>query len=124
MNSYLKGFFVKCLENMASAKMWMFLLPFVASTGFMGFYLWFSIEMIRASLESTGIKPDEMMLIISQLSLVGDVFIAWCTFNVSLATVIIAVREVFKVKKLNAIQATMPQNPTRQLAGKLDEMKA
>lgn len=102
--SYLKGFFVKCLENMASAKMWMFLLPFVVSSVFMGTFLGFSIEMVRGSLKSAGITPAEMLPIIEQLKIAGDVFIAWCTFNVSLASVIIAVREIFKVKKLQALK--------------------
>jgi hypothetical protein len=107
--SYLKGFFVKCLENMSSAKMWMFLLPFVISCIYMGVFLGFSIEMIRASLKTAGISPAEMTDIIIQLRIAGDVFIAWCTFNVSLASVIIAVREIFKVKKLKAL-AKAPQH--------------
>lgn len=94
--SYLKGFFVKCLENMASAKMWMFLLPFCVSSIFMGVFM-FSMESMR----SAGINPADMT---AQLGIVGDVFIAWCTFNVSLASVIIAVREIFKVKKLQALE--------------------
>jgi hypothetical protein len=102
--SYLKGFFVKCLENMSSAKMWMFLLPFIVSSVFMGVFMGFSIEMIRESLRTAGVTPAEMSAIVSQLGLVGDVFIAWCTFNVSLATIIIAVREIFKVKKLHALE--------------------
>jgi hypothetical protein len=93
---------------MSSAKMWMFLLPFVASTGFMGFFLFQVIGMIKATLDATGITPEEMSGIISQLEIAGDVFIAWCTFNVSLATVIIAVREVFKVAKMKAL--TDPKN--------------
>lgn len=105
-HSYIKGFFVKCLENMASAKMWMFLLPFAISSIFMGVFLGFSIEMIRESLNAAGITPADMSTIIDQLGLVGDIFIAWCTFNVSLASVIIAVREIFKVKKLQALKLT------------------
>jgi hypothetical protein len=64
--------------------------------------------MVKATLDATGITPAEMSGIISQLQIAGDVFIAWCTFNVSLASVIIAVREIFKVKKLHAL--TDPKN--------------
>jgi hypothetical protein len=70
----------------------------------MAVFLGFSIEMIRGSLKAAGITPADMMSIVSQMGLVGDVFIAWCTFNVSLASVIIAVREIFKVKKLQALE--------------------
>jgi hypothetical protein len=34
---------------------------------------------------------------------IGEIFIAWCTFNVSLAGTVIVVRETFKVKKLTAL---------------------
>ena len=107
-SDYVKGFFVKCLENMASAKMWMFLLPFVASTVFMGVFLGFTLYYIKLSLSAMGISPAEMAIITGQMAVVGDVFIAWCTFNVSLASVIIAVREIFKVKKLKALASSNP----------------
>lgn len=103
VESYIKGFFIKCLENLSSAKMWMFLMPFIVSSIFMGAFLGFSIEMIRGTLTAAGMTPTDMSAVIGQLNTVGDVFIAWCTFNVSLASVIIAVREVFKVKKLQAL---------------------
>ena len=101
--SYITGFFVKCLENMASAKMWMFLLPFVVSTGLMAFFMYQSIDMVKLTIHAAGVTPEQMSGIIGQLGIVGDVFIAWCTFNVSLASVIVAVREIFKVKKLQAL---------------------
>ncbi len=88
---------------MASAKMWMFLLPFAVSTAFMGTFLMASLGMAKTSILAAGVTPEQMSAIIGQLSIVGDVFIAWCTFNVSLASVIIAVREIFKVKKLHAL---------------------
>ena len=103
LSQYVKGFFVKCLENLASAKMWMFVLPFIVSTAFMGVFLWQAIQMIESTLSAAGMSPEDMNLVIGQMGMVGDVFIAWCTFNVSLASVIIAVREVFKVKKMQAL---------------------
>ena len=103
MGSYLKGFFVKCLENLSSAKMWMFVLPFLASSAFMGYFLYSAVGMIKTTLDAAGVSPAEMANVIKQLKMIGDVFIAWCTFNVSLASVIIAVREIFKVKKLKAL---------------------
>lgn len=107
-SDYIKGFFVKCLENMASAKMWMFLMPFVVSTVFMGAFLGFTLYYIKLNLSTMGISPAEMTVITDQMAVVGDVFIAWCTFNVSLASVIIAVREIFKVKKLQALASSDP----------------
>lgn len=101
--SYVTGFFVKCLENMASAKMWMFLLPFAVSTVFMGLFMWDCLAMAKLTMYKVGVTQDEMRIINEQLSHVGDIFISWCTFNVSLASVIIAVREIFKVKKLKAL---------------------
>ena len=98
-SSYVSGFFIKCLENLASAKMWMFLLPFIVSTAFMGVFLGSSLYYVKTSLLAAGITPEQMDMIIGRLAIVGDVFIAWCTFNVSLASVIIAVREIFKVKR-------------------------
>jgi hypothetical protein len=109
-SDYIKGFFVKCLENMASAKMWMFLLPFVVSTVFMGIFLGYSLYYVKISLTAMGITPAEMSVIVSQMIVVGDVFIAWCTFNVSLASVIVAVREIFKVKKLKALASSDPDS--------------
>jgi hypothetical protein len=115
MSSYIKGFFVKCLENLSSAKMWMFILPFVVSTAFMGVFLAYSLHYIHLTLKAAGISPEDMSVIIGQLGVVGDVFIAWCTFNVSLASVIIAVREVFKVKKMQAL-AEVPDTETGKQA--------
>lgn len=103
ITEYINGFFVKCLENLSSAKMWMFLLPFVVSTAFMGVFLYYSLFYVKLTLSALGITPAEMTLVVGQLAVVGDVFIAWCTFNVSLASVIIAVREIFKVKKMQAL---------------------
>lgn len=114
--SYIKGFFVKSLENMASAKMWMFLMPFVVSTGLMGFFMYQSIDMVKMTIQSAGVTPEQMSGIIGQLGIVGDVFIAWCTFNVSLASVIIACREIFKVKKMNALAS--PEKPMTQNTAK------
>ena len=110
LSQYVKGFFVKCLENLASAKMWMFLLPFIISSAFMGVFLGFSLYYVKLTLVAIGITPAEMTLVVGQLAVVGDVFIAWCTFNVSLASVIIAVREIFKVKKMQALaNGTSPE---------------
>jgi hypothetical protein len=103
MMKYIKGFFVKCLENMASAKMWIFLMPFCVSSILMGYFTFESLDFVRETLHKSGVSPAEMTSVIGQLKIIGDVFIAWCTFNVSLASVIIAVREIFKVKKLKAL---------------------
>ena len=72
MDHYIRGFFVKCLENMASAKMWMFLLPFIVSSVFMGIFLGFSIEMVRESLKAAGVTPADMTAIPRAIPGVGS----------------------------------------------------
>lgn len=120
--SYIKGFFVKCMENASSAKMWMFLLPFVISSAFMGLFMWDCLAMAKLTMYKVGVTQDEMRIINEQLSHVGNIFISWCTFNVSLASVIIAVREIFKVKKLNAL--TINKGPmTNTTAEKIANIK-
>jgi uncharacterized transporter YbjL len=41
--------------------------------------------------------------VIDRMKIIADMFIAWCTFNVSLVGTIVVVREVFKVSKLKAV---------------------
>jgi len=122
-SSYVSGFFIKCLENLASAKMWMFLLPFIVSTAFMGVFLGSSLYYVKTSLLAAGITPEQMDMIIGRLAIVGDVFIAWCTFNVSLASVIIAVREIFKVKKIQALAEIPKTEDGKQAAIEINLIK-
>lgn len=102
---YWKAFGVKCLENLASVKVWFFVLPFIVSTVVLAVLVGWHIEFIKASLEAIVASEhrDKLVPILLQMKVVSDMFIAWCTFTVSLAGTIIVVRETFKVKKLTAL---------------------
>ena len=48
-------------------------------------------------------NKDLLVPLLKEMGSVMNMFIAWCTFNVSLAGTIIVVRETFKVRKLTAL---------------------
>ena len=100
-NKYWKAFGVKVLENLASVKVWFFILPFIASTMILSWLVGSHVSFIKLTL----LQTDEaiMVSVIQQMKMAMDMFIAWCTFNVSLAGTIIVIRETFKVKKLVAL---------------------
>jgi hypothetical protein len=100
-NKYWKAFGVKILENLASVKVWFFILPFIASTMILSWLVGSHVGFIKMILLQT--NPEIMVSVIEQMQMVMDMFIAWCTFNVSLAGTIIVIRETFKVKKLVAL---------------------
>lgn len=102
---YWKAFGVKCLENFASAKVWFFMLPFLVSTVIMIFLINQHLEFLREALTAIVAveHKDKLVQILQEMKTVTDMFIAWCTFTVSLAGTIVVVREVFKVKKLTAL---------------------
>jgi len=79
----IKGFFKKILENLASVKIWLFLLPFWISSFFM--YKVLAYMIISKTV-------DYVVL--------NTMFTAWTTFNITLVGTIIAAREVFKVAKI------------------------
>jgi uncharacterized protein (DUF486 family) len=102
---YWCAFGVKVLENLASVKVWFFILPFIASTAILSVLVGWHIEFIQESLKAItdAEHQDKLVAILGEMRSVMDMFIAWCTFNVSLAGTIIVVRETFKVKKLTAL---------------------
>jgi hypothetical protein len=101
---YWKLFLFKCLDNLASVKVWMFLLPFMVASGLMAYIISMNVDFINLSLQLVKDEhPQEAQNIINSFAICVNAFTAWCTFNVALITPIIAVREIFKVKKLNAL---------------------
>lgn len=109
LTNYFRGFIVKMLENFSSAKMLMFFMPFVMSTAFMGYYMFQTFSIVQGILSVAEYKLLENC---------GNIFIAWCTFNVSLASTIVAVREIFKIKKLKAL-ANGSNQETKRLIEKV-----
>jgi len=100
-NKYWKAFGVKILENLASVKVWFFILPFFASTLILTWLVGTHIAFVKLALLQ--VETPIMVSVIKQMQMVMDLFIAWCTFNVSLAGTIIVIRETFKVRKLIAL---------------------
>ena len=102
---YWCSFWVKCLENLASVKVWFFVFPFILSTIMVGILIYFQLNFMIDALKVivAAEHQDKLVPILKEMKTVTDLVIAWCTFNVSLAGTIIVVRETFKVKKLTAL---------------------
>jgi hypothetical protein len=100
-NKYWKAFGVKILENLASVKVWFFIFPFFVSTLILTWLVGTHIAFVRLALIT--VDPGIMVSVITEMQMAMDMFIAWCTFNVSLAGTIIVIRETFKVRKLIAL---------------------
>jgi hypothetical protein len=101
----LNAFGIKILENLASVKVWLFILPFIVSTVILGYLSYEHVQIVKlaiADLIKDG-KHDIFVDLVKQMELVMTMFTAWCTFNVSLAGTIIVVRETYKVRKLIAL---------------------
>ena len=89
VRDYIKPFFIKQLENFASAKMLMFFLPFFFSTGF---FIWITKKcfiIILAAVKSTG-DANAVKIVSDTLKLIWDSFRSWCTFTVALGGPILA----------------------------------
>lgn len=105
---YWKAFGVKVLENLASVKVWFFIFPFVISTGVLIWLVGSHIMFIQLMLSK--VDNATMVAVVKEMKTITETFIAWCTFNVSLAGTIIVVRETFKVKKLTALNEEEKDN--------------
>jgi len=105
LKEYFKSFLVKVLENLSSVKVWFFILPFIVSTVVLGYLAYEHVQIIKAALAELvqDDKHDIFVDLIKQMEIVMTMFIAWCTFNVSLAGTIVVIRETFKVRKLIAL---------------------
>ena len=100
---YWCAFWVKILENLASVKVWFFIFPFIVSTVVMAILVGWHIHFMKDALATITAEPKLLAEILGQMKTITDMFIGWCTFNVSLAGVIIVARETFKVNKLKAL---------------------
>lgn len=100
---YIRLFWKKVLENLASVKVWFFILPFLASTGVMIWIVGSHLMFIKDALSLMVDNKELLAQLIDRMKIIADMFIAWCTFNVSLVGTIVVVREVFKVSKLKAV---------------------
>ena len=112
LKDYIKGFFVKVLENLSSVKVWFFILPFIVSTAILSVLVGAHIGLVKTSLTAIVAADQQANLvgILQEMQTIMDMFIAWCTFNVSLAGTVIVVREVFKVSKLKALNEEEKDN--------------
>lgn len=95
-------FWDKIKLNLSSFKTWMFLLPFVVSTIVLYYLVYNNLHLCNVII-ANNLQEHQYMFIQKVVSSTQDMFIAWCTFNVSLSTVIISAREMFKSSKLKAL---------------------
>lgn len=95
-------FWDKIKLNLCSFKTWMFLLPFGVSTVVLYYLVYNNLHLCNVII-ANNLQDFQYIFIHRVVSSTQDMFIAWCTFNVSLATVIISAREMFKVKKMKAL---------------------
>lgn len=100
----------KCLDNLASVKVWFFMFPFVVSTIVMEVLIGWHIEFIKGALLAIVEKQSMLVPVIKQMEIITNMFIAWCTFNVSLAGTVIVVRETFKIKKMTSLNIEKREN--------------
>lgn len=101
---YWSLFFKKILENLASVKVWFFILPFIVSSAYLFYIIFSHLAFIKlALLTVAGDNKELIQPILSQMEIITAAFTAWCTFNVTLIGTIIVVREIFKVSKLKAV---------------------
>lgn len=98
-----KLFIERLFENLTSVKVWFFIIPFIGSS----FMLWYicssQFGFITTALATVSSNPELAVNILSQIKVITDTFLAWCTFNATLIGSIIVVREIFKVRKLREI---------------------
>ena len=67
-------------------------------------------EFIKEAMRAIVSNQTLLVPVIKQMEIITNMFIAWCTFNVSLAGTVIVVRETFKVKKLTALNDEKKDN--------------
>lgn len=113
---YIKAYFVKILENLSSAKIWFFILPFIMSSIYMGWIIYEQIDFVRELITSTLENSETLDAINATFQIATNTFISWCTFNVSLAGTIVVVRETFKVSKLKALNDSKDPVAKKQIS--------
>jgi hypothetical protein len=93
----------KFLENILSVKVWLFLLPFIIASSVL---IWAFILIFGTIGEILELKLSNIDYnnIVNLFNISKDYFTNYLTFNVSLVGSIIAVREIFKVKKIKYLK--------------------
>jgi len=107
---YWAEFRIKCLDNLASVKVWFFMFPFIVSTIVMAILIGWHIEFIKEAMKAIVSNQTLLVPVIKQMEIITNMFIAWCTFNVSLAGTVIVVRETFKIKKMTSLNIEKREN--------------
>ena len=108
--NYWKEFGQKCLDNLASVKVWFFMLPFIVSTIVMSILIGWHLAFIKEAMEVMVSDSSRLVAIIKQMEIITNMFIAWCTFNVSLAGTVIVTRETFKIRKMTSLNYERTDN--------------
>ena len=106
---YWAEFRIKCLDNLASVKVWFFMFPFIVSTVILTYLVLVWSGEMKTYIDAIA-NPVVADSISKNMQIISNMFIAWCTFNVSLAGTVIVVRETFKVKKLTALNDEKKDN--------------
>jgi len=115
MKETFRLFCKKVLENLASVKVWFFLLPFLASTGIFVYICSAQFGFMTTAIKIIAANPELTTAIMGQIKIITDTFLAWCTFNITLTGSIMAVREVYKVRKLKEINEAKDDEKTKSI---------
>ena len=115
MKEMFRLFSKKVLQNLASVKVWFFLLPFLASTGIFIYICMSQFGFMEIAISLMAVKPELIAALLGQIKVLTDTFIAWCTFNITLTGSIIAVREVYKVRKLKEINEASDDKKAKKI---------
>ena len=106
---YWAEFRIKCLDNLASVKVWFFMFPFIVSTVILTYLVLDFAGVMKTSVDAIS-NPVVSASISKNMQIIANMFIAWCTFNVSLAGTVIVVRETFKIKKMTSLNIEKREN--------------
>ena len=99
----------KVFENLASVKVWFFLIPFLGSSYMLWYICTSHMGFVAAGLTAIAAKPELVAGILGSMKIITEAFMAWCTFNATLVGSIIVVREIYKVRRLNSINESDTQ---------------
>ena len=90
-------------ENFLSVKVWLFLLPFIMSTILLIALAYLDYTFIITVLARTGVEKDTITFASAMMKHLFGAYGNWLTFNVSIVGAIVVVREIFKVRKIQAL---------------------
>lgn len=104
----------KLTSNLLSVKVWFFLFPFIISTIYLSLNLNLHFDIIIKILKMS-LENQEYTTIVELFKNAKDLFIAWCTFTVSLGGTIVVVREKFKIDKLYSYIQTNQEEKVKEM---------